>query len=78
MTEGKYIIYADGDVQVFGNTRVYLWEVESHGGTPVRAGRFHTSPDGILFTGGESTTLGIRGNAQDAEAVSEALKDKLK
>lgn len=73
MTEGKYIIYADGDVQVFESTQIHLWKSEAHGGTAVRAGKFYTD-NGVLRTGGVSTTLDLRGEEEDAGAVSEALK----
>lgn len=75
MKSGKYIVYEDGDCQVFDAIKDHDHVALHHRGTPVSAGFFRVSDEGETRAYGQSITLGLSSKDGDVEKVKVALSN---
>jgi hypothetical protein len=70
MKEGKYIVFDDGSATVFKMHRVHTWMC---GDREARSAGFFRVVDGKVECYGESETLGVAANGDDAEIIARCL-----
>lgn len=77
LTEGKYVVRADGTARVFERTGIHAYNAcgcpePDCKGRAVSAGFFEVK-DGVVRTFGESGTLGLKSRPEDAEIIKPLL-----